>query len=98
MRYAVLRDKYTHQVVNVTPFESLSDLGGSGFDGSKFYVSYEDSDPQVTDPVLRRLTRKCMWCGKTFQDHMDKPLPNATPRVPCLLLKSGFVARKEVTR
>lgn len=37
---------------------------------------------------------KCLWCGKTKDEHMDKPLDGATPKVPCMLLKEKFVPRK----
>jgi len=36
---------------------------------------------------------KCVWCGKSYEEHMDKANPNATAKVPCLLLKSHFFTR-----
>lgn len=38
---------------------------------------------------------KCAWCGRTLEEHEERRAPNApVPRVPCLLLKTGFVAKK----
>lgn len=34
---------------------------------------------------------KCVWCGKTLAEHMDKELPGARAKVPCLMTKAGFV-------
>lgn len=32
-----------------------------------------------------------MWCGEEYSEHKDERTPTASvPRVPCLLLKSGF--------
>ncbi len=38
----------------------------------------------------------CTWCGKTMEEHDDpRPKDAPVPRVPCLLLKSGFKAKGE---
>lgn len=34
---------------------------------------------------------KCRWCGKTYEQHRDKPQPGIQPRVPCLGLKAHWV-------
>lgn len=36
---------------------------------------------------------KCMWCGLTYDEHLDQSEKDATSKVPCLSLKSGFVAK-----
>lgn len=37
----------------------------------------------------------CQWCGRFYADHEDaRPEGSPVPRTPCLLLKSGFLARK----
>jgi len=37
----------------------------------------------------------CMWCGKTYEGHLDAILPSgAVPRMPCLGLKKNFAAQK----
>lgn len=36
----------------------------------------------------------CRWCGKSREAHRDAPDPRYQPRMPCLGLKSGFVADK----
>jgi hypothetical protein len=41
---------------------------------------------------LRR-TRACLFCGKGYADHRDKPNPFGQPRVPCLLLKAHYLPR-----
>ena len=39
---------------------------------------------------------RCVWCGRTYANHDDYRLPSApVPRVPCLLLKSGFSPKTE---
>ena len=36
----------------------------------------------------------CMWCGELYNKHLDSRDPNeAVPRVPCTLLKSGFLTK-----
>jgi hypothetical protein len=38
----------------------------------------------------------CVWCGRAYSVHIDRRAPGApVPRVPCLLLKSGFVERRD---
>jgi hypothetical protein len=35
----------------------------------------------------------CKWCGKSFLEHDERRQPGEPdPRVPCLMLRSGFVA------
>lgn len=53
--------------------------------------------PTIDGEVKKDFLDKCTWCGKTYEDHMDKQLPNVTPKVPCLLLKSGFVSQSAKT-
>ncbi len=36
---------------------------------------------------------KCIWCGKTYEEHRDVPFPNdAVAKTPCGLMKRGFQA------
>lgn len=35
----------------------------------------------------------CVWCGKAYTEHTDNANPNYTPRVPCAMLKSGFIKK-----
>lgn len=36
----------------------------------------------------------CVWCGKPYSEHdFYRPKSAPVPRMPCLLLKSGFVAQ-----
>lgn len=34
--------------------------------------------------------RPCAWCGKTLNEHEEDYPGRPVPRVPCLLLKSGY--------
>ena len=46
------------------------------------------------------MEEKCMWCGRTYEQHeTQRAVDAAVPKVPCLLLKSGFVksTKKEVS-
>jgi hypothetical protein len=36
----------------------------------------------------------CQWCNRTFDSHYDKPLPTASVRTPCGLLKAYFLPNK----
>lgn len=41
---------------------------------------------------------KCVWCGRTYEEHDDaRAVGSPVPKTPCLLLKSGFVARKQIS-
>lgn len=38
------------------------------------------------------ISGNCVWCGKTIDEHDDpRPEGSPVPRVPCLMLKSGFI-------
>jgi len=40
---------------------------------------------------------KCMYCGKTYEEHKGYPIPEgSTPKIPCALLKSGFKSQEQV--
>lgn len=34
--------------------------------------------------------KKCIWCGKTYDEHEENYPNRPKPRVPCLLLKKNF--------
>lgn len=37
---------------------------------------------------------KCVWCGKNYFEHDEaRPEFSSVPRVPCLMLRSGFTRR-----
>lgn len=38
----------------------------------------------------KQVTR-CLLCGRTYDQHLDRPDTRATPRVGCLLLKENFI-------
>lgn len=38
----------------------------------------------------------CRWCGKSFEDHLvSRPSGAPQPRMPCLGLRDGYLARAE---
>jgi hypothetical protein len=37
---------------------------------------------------------KCIWCGKTREEHEDDYEGRPVPRVPCLMLKASFSAKR----
>lgn len=38
----------------------------------------------------KQVTR-CLLCGRTYEQHLDRPNTRATPRVGCSLLKENFI-------
>jgi len=37
------------------------------------------------------LAKLCVWCGKTYEEHRNEPLPSgAVPKMPCTGLKQYF--------
>lgn len=38
---------------------------------------------------------KCVWCGKTYEQHVDYFYNGIKAKTPCGLLKSGFLPRKK---
>ncbi len=38
----------------------------------------------------------CLWCGRIYAQHAtSRPEGSAIPKTPCLLLKAGFIERKD---
>lgn len=51
-------------------------------------VEYVQEEVDVLD--------KCIWCGKSYGEHLDsRGLNEPVPRVPCTLLKSGFKSKQK---
>lgn len=51
-------------------------------------VEYVQEEVDVLD--------KCIWCGKSYGEHLDRRgLNDPVPRVPCTLLKSGFRSKQK---
>jgi len=64
-----------------------------GFENHHLCKRVEKDFPNVQSIHLKD---KCVWCGKTYEEHRDEPFPNgAVAKTPCGLLKSGFVAKRD---
>lgn len=42
------------------------------------------------------MKKKCMWCGKTYEEHISLASDLAWARTPCMLRKSGFITKSEL--
>lgn len=40
------------------------------------------------------LALPCAWCGKTYDEHMDKELEGAKVKTPCGMVKGGYTPRQ----
>ncbi len=51
-----------------------------------------DERLRVFQQASMKSPARCAWCGRTYEEHETFRAPNApVPRVPCLLLRNGYV-------
>lgn len=51
--------------------------------------------PNGPPPLIPNDSDICVWCGKSYNEHKDGQTQPVTPRVPCLMLKQGFVHKSQ---
>lgn len=52
----------------------------------------DDNARTATYRANPELAELCVWCGKSYEEHRNEPLPSgAVPKMPCKGLKQYFV-------